>query len=170
MYTPIFDYNRYEPEDIGLYLERALKHLPNFPKEVIIQWFYDHPQQIDEHKWLGYEKLKFELLKWKTDEVPITDFGNTDAVETYMYNYFERGISTSRRDRIESYFNEHGTWPVPPIFLENLNGDLEYPHGFPCGKPYHLLEGHNRMAFFIKYKKLKKLSETHLVYIAEKGI
>lgn len=164
---PVFDYKTLEFEDKSKYLDRILKLLPNFPKEVIIQWFYDHPQQVHDHEWLEYNNLKFELTVFGTDQIPLTDFGNTGAVETYRYNYFVNGVTNSRREKLESYFQKHGTWPVPPIFLKNEKCNLKYPHGLPCGKPLHLLEGHNRMAFFVEYKSLNKLLYSHLVYIAE---
>ena len=166
--SPIYNYDTYELEDKVLYLERIFKLLPNFPKEVIIQWFYGHPQQAHEHAWLNYQNLKFELTTWKTEEVPICNYGNTDAVETYSYNYFKKGNMSNRREKLEQYFQANGTWPIAPIFLKNEFGNLKYPHGFPCGKPFHLLDGHNRMAFFLEYKRLKKLSQAHFVYIAER--
>ncbi|HBH87552.1 MAG TPA: hypothetical protein DDY17_08140 [Syntrophaceae bacterium] len=165
---PVFNYETYELEDKNKYLDRTLRLLPNFPKDVITQWFYDHPQQVHDHEWLEYKKLKFELITLGTDQIPVTDLGNTGAVEAYRYNYFVIGNTSSRREKLESYFQEHGTWPVPPIFLKNKDGNLKYPFGFPCGKPLHLLEGHNRMAFFIEYKSLNKISNSHLVYITEK--
>src|SRR3990172_4698219 len=114
-YAPIFDYEKYELEDKNLYLRRVRPLLPNFPVEVLLQWFYDHPQQVGGHEWLDYPSLKFQISEWTTDEVPTHNYGNTGAVETYMYHFFEEGTRTSRTAKLSEYFQKHGTWPVPPI-------------------------------------------------------
>lgn len=168
IYAPRFDYNKYELEDRAEYLSRIQPLLPNFPKEVIVQWFYDHNQQVEEYEWLDYPSLAFSQESWKTEQVPVKDFGNVDAARTYMYHFFAKGLRTSRTLRLALYFEKFGTWPVPPVFLENQDGNLQFPHRLPCGTPYHLIEGHNRMALFLGYKQRIKLADSHAVYVVRR--
>ena len=129
--------------------------------------FYDHYNQINDYSWLNYKSLYFEKKLWEIGQIPVSDFGNVSCVETYKYHYFKGKSSICERfKKIGDYFLKYGTWPVPPIFLENFDGTLVFDSGFPCGKPYHLVEGHNRMAQFLGYKEIGGiLGITHYVYI-----
>ena len=47
-------------ETVEGYRERMQRILPNFPEDVISQWFYRHCRQdIDNYAWLNYPTLQF---------------------------------------------------------------------------------------------------------------
>ncbi len=168
LYAPRWDQHRFEYEPFEAYSKRISPELPNFPPEVLKQWFYDHAQQTNEHSWLGYKNLKFSREIWSTEMVPVNKFGKDACVETYKRNFFSGRVKIPKTDRIADYFRRCGTWPVPPIFLENFEEGLKYPNGFPCGSPYHLIEGHNRMAQFLGFKEQGILKDQHSVWLVKK--
>lgn len=164
-YAPIFDNRTLVKEPLAQYLKRVGALLPKFPFPVLTQWFYDHPQTVAQYDWLNFPSLNFTLETWKTDAIPTSSFGNVSCVMLYKENYFTGRAKSERTDRLGSYFIDHGTWPVPPIILENFNAEFTFPHGFKCGTPYHLLEGHNRLAQFIGFKERNVLRQTHQLYV-----
>lgn len=164
IYTAYFDYAKGEKESRASYLYRVQPLLPNFPEEVLIQWLYDHSQQINDHEWLNYPSIIFEKQKWETEQIPIDNLGNVEAVKSYM-NHYLNGMRSEKVKPIASHFEQYGTWPIPPIFLSNPDGNLKYPSGYLCGTPYHLIEGHNRMSLFFVFKEQIKLAPKHELYL-----
>lgn len=164
IYAPLYSEQKLEKESHAAYIRRIQPLLPRFPEDILIQWFYDHDQQIKNHEWLNYPSLRFDKNKWSTDKIPTENYGNAKGVKINMEHHF-KGSRNIYTDRLVSYFEHYGTWPVPPIFLPNPDGNIKYPDGYQCGMPYHLIEGHHRMAFFFIFKEKNKLASVHDVYI-----
>lgn len=162
IFTPI------DNETQDNYITRIRNAFPNIPDEVILQWFFDHYQQIEEYSWIDFSKLTFNRITVLTEEIPIKNIGNDSCIEHYLYN-FTTGTTRKipRFKRISDYFEKYGTWPIPPIYLANYYGKYQFDIGFKCGIPFHLVEGHNRLAQFIYYKnKGNTLLDTHEIYLA----
>ncbi len=51
------------------HLARAGPFLPNFPPEVLQQWFYEHWSYIDRFAWLDFPSLAFTRETWNTNRL-----------------------------------------------------------------------------------------------------
>ncbi len=151
------------------YLNRIHPLLPNFPDEVLLQWFYDHHHAVGQYEGLDYPTLEFEKVTWQTEDVPSSAFGpdrKIKTIEQRRHDYFEENDGGPRMSELGDYFKCHGTWPVPPIFLQNLEGNFKDSTGYRYdGAPYHLIEGHRRLALFLGFKDSGKLTESHQVFV-----
>lgn len=149
-----------------LYCKRINKILPNFPIPVITQLFFDHPQEINNLSWLDYKTLQISLHKWNKSEIPKNNYGKDSTVELFKNKYFNGGSSQILRyKKIGDYILKNGTWPIPPIFLENIEGKIMGGRGEKLGQPYHLIEGHNRLAQILGYIERGVANDYHFVYI-----
>lgn len=113
----IYTNGLYEPKvnNIGEYLEsvdeyflRMRSVLPNFPKEVLIQWFYEHWNDIDNFAWLNFEKLNFECARWSASEILSSGTADHEVIKTYQLNY-EKVTCSVRMKSLSSFFNCYGT-------------------------------------------------------------
>jgi hypothetical protein len=147
------------------YCARMKDLLPRFPPQVLKQWFYRHWTLIDTYAWLGFERLSFEKHKWSSIEVMRSGIQDNESIQNDYHN-FEEGVSNLNIDRIADFFVLNGTWPVPPIFLSNLAGEITYPNGLRLTAPYHLLEGSHRAGLFWSFFERRKLVDEHLVWVA----
>jgi hypothetical protein len=147
------------------YARRVQKLLPNFPESAITQWFYDHHQCIREHAWLDYPSLKFTLAEVGADFLTLTCLRNNETIMQYR-DYFLQGTDSRRMHRLANYIEENGTWPIPPVILDNTKSDIVSPWGLRYSTPYELLEGHHRMAVLYALGKHKQGS--HQVWIVER--
>lgn len=127
------------------YVRRVQAVLPNFPASVITQWFRDHGQCIEQHAWLDYPSLTFKLATVNASILSLPCLSEHETVVQYR-DYFLQGVDIPRMNRLAKYIEERGTWPVPPIIVDNVEGTLVSPWGLRYSAPYELLEGHHRMA------------------------
>ena len=148
------------------YCHRFQKIYPNFPIEVIKQLFYDHPDAIDDNKWLKYETLKFKLSEFSIKQILQNCFLKHDAIKQYC-EYFVSGTRPPRITSLANYISVNKTWPIPPIVLQNINSEYLCRN---CLEPYHLLEGHHRFAALLALSESIELSAKHQVWICYKGI
>ena len=131
------------------YVARVAERLPNFPASVILQLFYDHPQRLEDFALLGFENLCFKLVELQPDVLASTGLRGHETVVQYS-SYAKQGHFTDspRYSRLLAYIKEHLTWPVPPILVDNREGQFpKLPGRPPWSSPYDLLEGHHRLAF-----------------------
>ena len=169
----IYTNGLYEPKvnNIGEHIEspdeyflRIKNILPNFPKEVLIQWLYEHWNDIDNFAWLGFEKLNFESVEWSVSELLASGIEDHEVIETYKYN-FVNGSYSDRIKSLSSYFQKYGTWLIAPLLLKNQDNNISYPNGFACNSPYHPIEGHHRFAIFFANKKSELLQKEHKIWL-----
>lgn len=147
------------------YCARMKDLLPRFPSQVLEQWFYRHWLGINTYAWLGFERLSFEKLTWSSIEVIHSGIQNNESIQIDHRN-FEAGVSNPNINRIADFFVSNGTWPVPPIFLSNLGGEIARPNGGRLTVPFHLLEGSHRAGLFWSFFERRTLVDEHLVWVA----
>jgi hypothetical protein len=160
------DDNEEPIESPAEYAARFQITYPNFPSQVLTQWFYDHRQAIHQNSWLSFGALQFSLVELTLAEVFRPCFSANPIIDQYRAHFQDK--NTSRRmSRLSEYFCQNGTWPVPPIALANPDSTIQSPWGMKCDAPYHLLEGHHRFAVLHAYKAKSFLIPTHKIWLAE---
>ena len=136
-------------EPFSEYRHRVHELLPNVPSDVIEQWLYEHWSGVSaRYGHLDLAALHFDLVAWSNDCLPTEGIGNDSYVDSLTGVALRDPTSYDRLRRIDSFFDEHGTWPRPVIFLENSRGQHTDSKNPWFGQPYHLLEGHHRLACF----------------------
>lgn len=158
---PILDELDNPIESSSEYARRVQKLLPNLPESVITQWFYDH-HCIEQHAWLDYPSLRFKLATVDAGFLNLPCLSEHATVVQYR-DYFLQGTDSPRMTRLASYIEESGTWPVPPIILDNTEDAIVSPWGLRYSAPYDLLEGHHRMA--VLYGLGKHKYRNHQVWL-----
>lgn len=147
------------------YASRVQRLLPNFPNQVISQWFQEHDGVIEQHASLNYRTLKFELTTLGPAELNLPCLAEHATVVQYR-DYFLKGVKTPRMTRLVQFIQEHHTWPVPPLIFDNPDGKFEIRAGFKYSIPYDLLEGHHRMA--VLYALQKHNQGRHKVWLIKR--
>ena len=143
--------------------------LPNFPPTVLSQWLYRHKEHAL-YNVLDYDTLVFEdePQTWATDDIPQENCGAYEAIQGYA-EWYDANVDRWGCDWLCKYMGQHGTWPEPIIFIDNRNGVVKEPEaGTRAGMPFHLLEGHRRLGFFMALKRRNALVPTHKVWVATK--
>lgn len=166
--APFVDNNENPTEQMDEYSTRFQHTFPNFPSEVISQWFYDHPQSLNQNSWLPFSLLNFSLVELTTSEIFDSCFSKNPIVDQYR-NHFEEANTSPRMCRLSAYIIANSTWPVPPIVIANPESKIESPWGIKCDSPLHLLEGHHRFAVLHAYKSKIVLKPTHKLWVAKIG-
>lgn len=170
IYYPVTDKNGRCIEDESDYISRLRGSLlPNIPPSVLSQWFYRHYESMCRYWWLDYQTLRFvsEPEEWQTEDIPI---GNCGAYERVIKGFAEVVENPKHRfkyDWLARYMFDNGTWPEPIILFDNYDGLIRAEYS-TAGIPYHLLEGHRRLAIFSVLKKKAALENRHKVWIARK--
>lgn len=152
-------------ESPGSYVARVQSLLPNFPADVITQWFQDHNGVIREHSGLDYCSLRFELVRFGPLELQLPCLAAHETVVQYR-DYLMQGVDSPRMTRLAEYIEVHGTWPIAPLVFDNLDGKFVSSWGLRYSVPYDLLEGHHRLA--VLYALGKHLSGSHLVWLVQR--
>ena len=147
------------------YCRRMRSILPNFPDEILSQWFYRHWSGTDDYAWLGYDRLRFKNQQWSSHDIMSSGIQISEAIQI-DHSHHENGIGADREVSIQRYFDTCRTWPVPPVFLANPHGNIVRPDGFRLTHPYHVLDGNHRAAIFWSYYDSGALANDHLVWIA----
>src|SRR3989304_2895075 len=87
VYRPYLDDSNNSVESSEQYCDRIQKLLPNFPKEVLKQWFFEHWGQIDDYAWLEFSSLRFKQETWLTDMVLNSGIKNNPSVQIDLKHY-----------------------------------------------------------------------------------
>ena len=153
-------------EGMEAYAKRFQQTFPNFPSNVITQWFYEHRDAIHQNSWLPFDRLTFSLVEFTASDVFDLCFADNPFVDQYR-THFEEENTSQRMSRISEYIIENFTWPVPPIVMANPKANIESPWGMKCDSPFHLLEGHHRFAVLHAYKAKLKLKSIHKIWVAK---
>ncbi|MCD4782180.1 MAG: hypothetical protein K8S27_16770 [Candidatus Omnitrophica bacterium] len=151
------------------YCEKMKKILPNFPEEVLLQWFYRHCRQdIDDYAWLDYPTLQFEKEKWNSGKISLSGIQKNEKVQINKA-HFESGIKAKHTDDIKKHFEEQFTWPIAPILLYNPDNNMSLLNGYRLTSPYHPLDGNHRLGIFISFFENSIISKErmHFVWIAK---
>lgn len=138
------------------------------PDSVIEQFYIDHS---DNGRFINmYGSIDIERLEWKLIEVETRTLVNIGDAATYpdfvkevtedASRYKDQGdVAIDCRPNVSNHWKLHGTWVVPPIFLD---GAMLTP---PSMK-YHLVEGHTRVGCLCgvaKYGTIN-LAKKHKIY------
>lgn len=128
--------------------------IPNWPSEVAEQWLHKHFRDAEtEYGWLGWEHLRFRKATWETrDYLTRVRTPKLDMVDQWGVQILSE--ESRRKVPLQSLIWENGTWPTPPILMENPER-ISHPAGWPLGYPVHLVEGHLRTGY------LRCLAEHH---------
>jgi hypothetical protein len=74
-------------------------------------------------------------------------------------------LNENYQEWLINFMRENQTWPLPILILENLGGNVRSS----LGQPYHLLEGHRRLAYLRSLYKAsqKKMKSEHEIWLVK---
>jgi hypothetical protein len=161
-------------ESFAEYHPRILekKDFSHIPKEVFEQWIHplhDDPYTLKNYGWFDYEKVEFELVKWKTSALiniyVIESFRDYVASRARMTNQSE--FMGKKEDLLR--WKENGTWRTPPIILDVGTLKTDIPNWSELQPPFQLVEGHTRYGYLRSMieqeKREKRLAAHHSIYL-----
>jgi hypothetical protein len=173
--SSVFSYLPYENKDGEIIEDRYSNAnrmratvLPNFPEEVLIEWFYRHPNIIEDYCFLGFEKLQFALQVWKLDDLPGREAALSGNISERPVSEFKSRLK--QKSWVHVDMRENGTWNTPILLMENSANNLISPRGVKFKSPLHLLEGHTRLSCLIALRLLGKANDTHKVWIVRRQV
>jgi hypothetical protein len=155
-------------ETFDEYYRRINNFLPNFPQAVLKQWLFDHFQSaINRYAWIEFEQLSFRQEIWNTERI-INEIKawNELAVENWKSAFFKN--PDYQIGPLITFMHQNGTWPVPPIILDNIHG-LRMPDHSLIAR-WELIEGHHRLAYLrALYENTHwKIEKQHSLWITTK--
>jgi len=157
--------NRYMnvAEECTNYVRRIHRSvLPNWPRELLMEWLYRHANSIEKYAFLDFESFQFELKTWNRDQLPGREaFDNEKFCDDFS------GVAERAQlgDWLAIYMGREGTWNTPIVLLDNRTKRHRLPDGGPLKSPYHLLEGHRRLSYLVGLKKMRKAALKHKVWL-----
>lgn len=164
-FDPIRDADGWVIEDPEKYAIRIGKLLPYWPKEVLVEWLHRHNTGCDRYEHLGFENFRFCRAKWPVEKIPDRS-AYWDPKHCDNFQDIERRARKGYpEDWLARYMLRNGTWNTPPVLLENLDGSIDFDAKEKIKAPYHLLEGHRRLAFLNGLKNIGKAGSEHDVWI-----
>ncbi len=153
-----------EPSDA--YRARLRARLPRYPDEVLSQWHLQHGNVDQLWGWLEFETLDFAMQAWTLAKVAEqVRTLNEEATSSWAKDFNEGGITAA--SKLGIYMARVGTWPVPPIVLDNSSG-LVLPKRNVALPRWCLLEGHHRLAYLRVLKSRNRALDEHRVWVARK--
>lgn len=141
--------------------------LPHWPEEPLREWLHRHFNHLETYAFLGYENLRFDRQTWGLNSIPGREAFRDPRFCDDFSRTFEARVQKGG-DWLAEYMSEHRTWPTPVLLLENLDGNLTYPHGGKLNRPYHLLEGHRRLSFLTALRQSGRALPQHDVWLVRK--
>ena len=162
-YLPFLNDSGIVVEERSVHCRRVSRLLPNFPEDVLGQWIYEHWGDVGRYDWLNFPTLKFTAMSWSTDQIRLSGVAIHPFVQLHL-RHFESGQGGKRTKRIAQYIRQHGTWPAPPLFIENRTGIIQYPDGGSFCEPFHLIEGQHRVGVLLSLANEGKLTSNHAIW------
>jgi hypothetical protein len=137
--------------------------LPRWPEEVLVEWLHRHADFMENYAFLGFERFQFERVTWPSNRIPGAAAFRDEKFCNNFQNVEERA-AYSKHDWLAHYMLREGTWNTPIVLLDS--GSVA--DGSPEAKlktPFHLLEGHRRLAFLQGLKRLGKAKSEHAIWL-----
>jgi hypothetical protein len=162
-FSPKLGGNELPIESVAAYVKRMhATLLPNFPAEVLEEWFHRHWDSVDEYDSIPFERLVFRQEKWTVNQIPKREAYRDPSFfdELSDYSHFPWRLA-NKHDWLLWYMKEHGTWNSPPILFENT--DDHFPK--EIHSPWHLLEGHRRVGLLHALASQGLTKDEHPVFI-----
>ena len=167
-YQPRRDEDWRVVEDALPYAKRMCSGpLANWPQEVLVEWLHRHANNMEDYAFLGFERLRFERVIWPTDCIPGAAAFRDERFCGNFQNVEERA-AYSRHDWLAHYMLREGTWNTPIVLLDSRTV-ADAARGAWLKKPFHLLEGHRRLAFLQGLRRLGKARSEHVIWLVRHG-
>lgn len=151
----------FDREPFDEWYARVHNEIPHVPAEVAEDWI---------HRCWGYsayEDLPLEDIRFGRETWPATAFASVQFSPEWGLNAPEFDI-LSQPDhysgRLGKYMLEHGTWPVAPVVLRQVDTRIEC-RGQQLGE-LHVLEGHLRITYLLWLIRRNRARPTHDVWVA----
>lgn len=147
------------------YVQYAQHYLPNFPREVLLEWIGRHGyEQMRRWKHVDLRSLRFEKVEWTAAEVArLKPMPHSEDYLQIGQNSMGACALSREGDWLAQQLLSDGTWPYPVVVIEN-DGTLSGPSGaVPVGKV--LVEGHRRVSLLLNTPQ-DMLKGTHTVWLA----
>lgn len=148
------------PEDFAARMQDTV--LPNWPSEILIEWFHRHAGHISQYAHLGFERFKFNREVWPLCKIPGRESFRDPRFCDDFNNIQTR--ASNPNDWLAKYMQSHGTWNTPIVLLR-VFGSTRGRKGVQLRRPLHLLEGHRRLAFLVGLRSLGRASSEHNVWV-----
>lgn len=153
-------------EPFSVWWARVGSHYPHLPRNVARQWLYRHWGH-SEYRGLPSGRLRFELRHCTSDwvakvQIPRDEPANVAARGAQLVT---NGLGSPNRYRVASIMVRKGTWPAPPIVLDNRK-PITAPHFNELPQGFVLIEGHRRLAIAHHLHRCEKLAAKLPVWLA----
>ncbi|TCC92407.1 hypothetical protein EZ428_11855 [Pedobacter frigiditerrae] len=140
--------NLIDVENFSVYANRvyATGIYQHIPEAVLEQWIYmhhDNEWMIKNYAWMDYTTVKFELQEWTVEQ--LQGVKAIDAFENSITGIEDEFNSVCALEEDELYWEQYGTWRVPPIILDTSSVIGKAPTSAELHQPYQLVEGHSRL-------------------------
>jgi glutaredoxin len=161
--------NNLDREDFSDYLERiyATELYRHIPQVVLEQWIYPH----HDNEWMvkNYAWIDFSSVSLVEQEWDISQLMAVKAIEVFENSITGIDVnfeSVSALEEDELYWEQNGTWRVPPIILDTSSVIGRSPRHAELHLPYQLVEGHSRMRN-LRISKIQSLflADKHIIYV-----
>ena len=164
-YSPLLDDKDQVVEEVDDFARRMAVALPRFPRELVVEWLHWHGGCTGMYRFL-FDRLTFTREQWKAEQIPgreaFLDPGFCDAFSST----FDQRVE-NEHDWLPRFMNEHGTWNTPIVLLENTAPPRSLVvRDTELRRPWHLLEGHRRLSFFVALRNRGQAHASHLVWVA----
>jgi hypothetical protein len=146
------------------YLGRVGPLLPGLPSEILEQWMFRHDRDISDYAWLSLRDLQCRPVTWSLEEIAanIDTTWSEELIAKHQQLFLSNSELTNKW--LVRRMSESGTWPVPPIILDN-SLKLLRPDGLELGTPYHFVEGHHRMGYLRALASTRRAHVNHRLWV-----
>ncbi len=167
-------------EPFETFADRVQVMLPEWPQCVLRQWLYENDRSpnyelsLDTFRRMSFTKTTVALKKLPdcsamrhTGFQKIADGRYSEAhgcAAREAATKWPRMRGYSRSD-LSDFVYLYGTWPAPIILADNTNGTKCFLGGESLKAPFHVLEGHHRLAWLLAMKNQGRAKPHHDVWI-----
>lgn len=130
------------PDAQKKYLDRVLQLESGIPKEILIDWFQEHPTAASAWSFLDLQSISWEKKPFALKDVPHAEAFKGGTCQ------FKRLVSDVHLEQVWVYgqVKDNGTWTNPPILLSTTGMQFREEAPEWLKEPLHLAEGYHRVA------------------------
>jgi hypothetical protein len=140
-------------ETLFSYIKRVKKVLPNFPRQVIKTWLFEHNGQLDEILEQPVERFIFRKSYISLQSIINYEPQFKSPIDQNLKQLNDPNYQRAMKDshypmtRILKYLKQYGVWPGHPIIMDTSKDKCDYlVNGYPLNKPFDVLEGFRRFS------------------------
>ncbi|NTW01477.1 MAG: hypothetical protein HGA19_09225 [Oscillochloris sp.] len=164
-------YRGLQDDDWNSYVSRIGDHVQTIDHEFLTQICFEHGERFDRY----FPRFDLEIHAIQRRRVTASEirdhvrYDDNETVDFWAFQFDRYRTERQPHDyMVFKHMSTSGTWPFPPVIIDNSVGFADSLSKRSLGRPWHLIEGTHRVSYLNRMLELDLIapsSEHEIIWL-----